>query len=295
MDGNDITDYAWPFIPGVTYAENTEDGRMIIIDKSAGNKYTAYEISHGTSTANLVGGYVPCSTFNIWNLGFRGYVYYRPLCSAGAPGGSGGNSCASCDDYWPAAGGSGAGTPLLGGLIRPEELNNAVGAVLEPSDPDYNPDVASGDGLIHHALAFAYYFNRCGPPLYPVAYRADGKPSENGTDRPVQGMLFQLMDPDDSIENSVTNAFGKVIVRTLKKYGMYLVDGGSTIDTLAIYRQNMYTPGVETNAAWWERKYPGMYNSITGIAVNISNFRVVDTVSWYGARLLEEHSECVPQ
>ncbi len=74
---------------------------------------------------------------------------------------------------------------------------------------------------------------------------------------------------------------------------MYLVDGGSTPDTLAIYRQNMYTPGGETNAAWWERKYPGMYNSITGIAVNINNFRVVDTVSWYGARLLEEHSECI--
>ena len=140
----------------------------------------------------------------------------------------------------------------------------------------------------------AYYFNRCGPPLYPVAYRADGNPVENGIDRPVQGMLFQLMDPNDVIENSISNAFGKVIIRTLKKYGMYLVDGGSTIDTLAIYRQNMYTRDVETNASWWERKYPGMYNSITGIAVNISNFRVVDTVSWYGARLLDEHSECNP-
>jgi hypothetical protein len=292
-NGDDITDAPWPFIPGVTYAENTEDGRMIIIDKSAGNKYTAYEISHGTSTANLVGGYVQCSTFNIWNLGFRGYVYYRPPCSAGSPSGSGtGNSCASCDDYWPVAGGSGAGTPLLGGLIRPEELDNAVGAVLDPSHPDYNPDVASGDGLIHHALAFVYYFNRCGPPLYPVAYRADGTYPVNDITKPVEGMLFQLMDPDNSIENSVTNTFGKVIIRTLKKYGMYLVDGGSTPDTLAIYRQNMYTPGGETNAAWWERKYPGMYNSIT--SVSAGNFRVVDTVSWYGSRLLEEHSECLP-
>ena len=289
VDGNDITDEAWPFIPGVTYPESTADGRMIIIDKSATNKYTAYEVTHGS--ANLVGGYAPCSMFNIWHLGFRGVVYYRPPCSAGSPSGSGtGNSCASCDDYWTSAGSSGCGTPLLGGLIRPEELLNAVGAVLAPTDPNYNPDVPSGDWLIHHALAFAYNFNRCGPPLYPVAYRADGAESVWDLSKPVEGMLFQLMDPDNSIENSISNPYGKVIIRTLKTYGMYLVDGGSNNETMALYRQNMHTPGGETNAAWWERNFPGLYNSITG--VRAENFRVVDTVSLYGARLLWEHSEC---
>ena len=103
-------------------------------------------------------------------------------------------------------------------------------------------------------------------------------------------MQFQLMDPDNSIENSVSNDYGKVIIRTLKTYGMYLVDSGSNNETMALYRQNMYTPGVETNAAWWERNYPGLYDSITG--VRAENFRVVDTVSLYGARLLWEYSEC---
>ena len=38
VNGDDITDAAWPFIPGVTYPENTADGRMIIVDKSVGPK-----------------------------------------------------------------------------------------------------------------------------------------------------------------------------------------------------------------------------------------------------------------
>jgi hypothetical protein len=291
--GDDVTDDPWPYIPGVTYTEDMADGRMIIIDKSAGSKYTAYEITHGTNTANLVGGYAPCSTFNIWNLGYRGYVYYRPPCSTGTPSVSG-NECASCDDYWPVAGGSGAGTPLLGGLLRPEELDNAVGAVLAPTDPNYNPDVPSGDWLIHHALSFCYNFNRCGPPLYPVAYRADGNPVENGIERPVQGMLFQLVDPNNTLENSISNSWGKVVVRTLKKYGMYLVDGGSNNETAALYLQNMYTPNVERNIDWWNRNYPGLFSSITGIHVTHENFRVVNTESqfFHDARPLPEHSEC---
>lgn len=95
-----------------------------------------------------------------------------------------------------------------------------MGAVIATTDPNYNPDVASGDGLIHHALKFAYNFNRCGPPLYPFAYRNDGPIAASYScgekSKPVEGMLFQLMDPNNVIENSISNAYGKVIVRTLK-------------------------------------------------------------------------------
>ncbi len=292
-NGDDITDEAWPFIPGVTYPEKTEDGRMIIIDKSAGSKYTAYEKSKGTSTANLEGGYVPCTTFNIWNLGYLGCVYYRPPCSASDLGSSG-NSCATCDAYWTCAGGSGSGTPLIAGLIRPEELTNALAAPLAPTDPNYNPDVPTGDGLIHHALAFAYNFNRCGPPLYPFAYRNDGPYPVTDTSKPVEGMLFQLLDADNSIENSISNAYGQVIVRTLKTYGMVLVDGGSNNDTMALYVQNMYNPNVETetNKYWWDSHYPGLYDSI--IHIEAVAFRVVNTEA-LGARLLCGHAEACPQ
>ncbi|MBF8275946.1 MAG: uncharacterized protein HW390_1019 [Candidatus Brocadiaceae bacterium] len=287
-NGDDITDEAWPFIPGVTYPEPPPDEHMIIIDKSAGANYTAYEVSNGN--ANLVGGYAPCSTFNIWNLGYRGYVYYRPPCGSGNPGSSG-NQCATCDDYWHVAGGRGAGVPIIGGLIRPKELDNAVGAVLAPGDPNYNPDVASGDGLIHHALAFCYNFNRNGPPLYPLAYRNDGPMAPLLDDEtrkyPIEGMLFQLKPSFD--ESNINNAFGLVIVHTLKTYGMVLVDNGSDNDTMALYLQNMYTPGVETNVHWWEQNYAGLYGSITGIKA--SDFRVVDTDALYGAGLLWEHVE----
>lgn len=269
------------------------DGRMIEVDKSAGAKYTAYEITHGTNTANLVGGCASCSTFNIWNLGYTGYVTYRPPCT-------GGLQWPNCDDYWTCAGGSGAGTPLIAGLIRPKELVTALAVSLSPADPDYNPDVATGDGLIHHALAFCYLFNRCGPPLYPTAYRNDGSVIPNECDdysKPVEGMLFQLMDPDNSIEDSISDPYGKVIVRTLKTYGMVLVDGGSNDTSMALYIQNMYTPGGKTNRQWWDDPYAvpcfsGLYNSITGITA--ANFRVVNTEDVYpvSPRLLWEHSEC---
>ena len=283
VNGDDITDETWPFIPGVTYPENMADGRMIIVDKSASAKYTAYEVSHGG--AYLVGGYAPCSTFNIWGLGSRGIVRDRPVCT-------GNLQWPDCDDYWPCAGGHGAGTSLIAGLIRPNELLNALDAPLAPTDPNYNPDVPSGDGVIHHALKFSYNFNRCGPPLYPFAYRNDGPMPISDTTKPVEGMLFQLVDTNNSIENSISNPYGKVVVRTLKKYGMVLVDNGSNDYTMALYIQNMYTPGGETNKQWWNRKYPGLYDSITGIKAE--NFQVVDTGDIYGARLLMDHSECPP-
>ena len=110
-DDNDITDEAYPYIVGVTYAEDRDDGLMIIVDKSAGNKYTSYEVSHGTSSATLENGYAPCTTFNIWNLGNRGIVADRPVCSGVAGQG------VVCDDYWFCAGGHGAGTSLIAGLM----------------------------------------------------------------------------------------------------------------------------------------------------------------------------------
>ncbi len=54
-DGQDITDEMWPFIPGVTYPAKVDDGLMVIVDKSAGNKFTSYEVSHGHDFLNTEG------------------------------------------------------------------------------------------------------------------------------------------------------------------------------------------------------------------------------------------------
>lgn len=299
-DNQDVTDGAWPFIPGVTYPAKVDDGLMIVVDKSAGNKFTAYEVSHGHDYLNT-DGYAQCTTFNIWNLGYNGIVTYRPLCSANTPGSgsSGVASCASCDDYWPHARGHGAGTSLIAGLIRPGELKNALNTQLSPTDPSYNPDVPSGDGLIHHALKFSYDQNRNGPPLYPFAYRNDGTmiPKEDTSYKyPVEGMLFQLRADFD--ESTIDNEYGKVIVRTLKTYGMVLVDNGSNGYSMALYLQNMYTPNndLATNRVWWDSHYQNIYDGLTGPSpynntpkIRASNFRVVDTENLYLSHYLTDH------
>ncbi len=302
IDNQDVTDEAWPFIPAVTYPAKVDDGLMIVVDKSAGNKFTSYEVSHGHDYLNT-DGYAQCTTFNIWNLGYNGIVTYRPLCSSATSGSSGGGgaSCASCDDYWQHAGGHGAGTSLIAGLIRPEELDNALDAPLSPEDPNYNPDVATGDGLIHHALKFSYDQNRKGAPLYPFAYRNDGTmipTADLSRKYPVEGMLFQLMDPNNEIEDSISNPYAKVIVRTLKTYGMVLVDNGSNGYSMALYLQNMYTPNndLATNRVWWDSHYQNIYDGLTGPnpynntpKIRASHFRVVDTENLYLSHYLSDH------
>lgn len=286
VGGDDVTDAQWPYIPAVTYPSNTDDALMIIVDKSASSKFTAYEISHGTNTTYLEGGCAPCTTFNIWNLGFRGVVTER-----------------SGDIYWPWAGTHGAGTSLIAGLIRPKELEDSLAAPLSPDDPNYNPDVPLGDGYIHHVLKFCFNFNRCGPPLYPPAYRNDGAingviPDTYACDDhrpPVEGMLFQLMDPNNK-EALVTNRFARVIVRTLKKYGMVLVDNGSNNESMTIYLQNMYTLGGQTNEAWWKAKFGDDFlTSLEAAHITAADFRVVDTQTMHGAHLLGDHCECCSQ
>ena len=299
IDNQDITDQKWPFIPGVTYPAKVDDGLMIVVDKSAGNKFTAYEVSHGHDYVNT-DGYAQCTTFNIWNLGYTGVVTYRPLCSASTPGSgsSGAASCASCDEYWQHAGGHGAGTSLIAGLIRPGELDNALAAPLAPDDPNYNPEVLSGDGLIHHALKFSYDQNRKGAPLYPFAYRNDGTmipKVDTFYKYPVEGMLFQLRADFD--ESTIDNEYAKVIVRTLKTYGMVLVDNGSNGYSMALYLQNMYTPNNDqaTNRVWWDSQYQNIYDGLAGTdsynnpKIKASDFRVVDTENLYLSHYLADH------
>ncbi len=111
-------------------------------------------------------------------------------------------------------------------------------------------------------------------------------------------MLFQLVDPDNAIENSISNPYAKVIVRTLKTYGMVLVDNGSNGYSMALYLQNMYTPNndLATNRVWWDSHYQNIYDGLTGPSpynntpkIRASDFRVIDTEAVYLAHYLTDH------
>ncbi len=268
VNGDDITDAMYPFIPGKTKPEDTPDGRMTIIDIKSYPNYYAVEVSQGKEELDTCSPirHALCSTFNIWDLNGTGTVKNRPVCT----------EWPVCDDYWTCAGGRGAGVPVIAGVVRPEELTFAVSP--------------AGDGIIHHALSFAYDYNRCGPPLYPFAYRNDG--TFEGNQYPIEGMQFQLVKTANA--NTIQNSWGQVIARTLQTYGAVLVDGGGG-NSMSFNLQNLGTDtatGHLTNRQAWDIEFPGFYNSIT--VIRPSDFRVVNTPVTLGATLLCDHAEGCP-
>lgn len=268
VNGDDITDAMYPFIPGKTKPEDTPDGRMTIIDIKSYPNYYALEVSQGKLDLDAH-GHAQCSTFNIWDLNGTGTVKNRPVCT----------EWPVCDDYWTCAGGRGAGVPVIAGVVRPEELTFAASL--------------AGDGIIHHALSFAYDYNRCGPPLYPFAYRNDG--TNPGNAYPIEGMQFQLLSSFKE-EEKITHPYGRVIARTLKTYGAVLVDGGGG-NSMSFNLQNLGTDtatGHLTNRQAWdiEPGFLGFYDSIT--VIKPSDFRVVNTPVTLGATLLCKHAEGCP-
>ena len=235
--GNDITDLPYPFFPGKTIPEpfivngqQVGDGRMTIVDIHTNR---AYEVSQGKPDLDTCGintdppgPHVWCSTFNIWDLSGTGTVKYRPP------------SCytwGTCDPWWQCAGGRGAGVPVIAGMVRPEELYYAVSQ--------------DGDGVIHHALSFAYDFNRSTMrvdgvtkkvrALLPFSYRNDGKyPVTDRAYYPIEGMQFQL-DPAYPVNTTtIPNQYGRVIARTLQQYGAVLVDNGGG-NSMTLNLQNL--------------------------------------------------------
>ncbi len=278
--GNDITDFPYPFIPGKTIPEPfpEQDGRMTIVDI---NTNYAYEVSQGkaeldncSTNTEPPGPHVWCSTFNIWDLNGTGTVkYLTPSC----------NTWGTCDPWWQCAGGRGAGVPVIAGMVRPEELYYAVSS--------------EGDGVIHHALSFAYDRNRSITlvgtqwkkvrALYPFAYRSDGM--YPGTKYPIEGMQFQLI-PTYNVDDKISNQYGRVIARTLQQYGAVLVDNGGG-NSMSFNLQNLryvINPGgyIVDNRTAWEQEFPGFYDSIT--VLHPGDFRVVNTPETLGAVILLE-------
>jgi len=124
---------------------------------------------------------------------------------------------------WWTCGARGSGTPLLGGLLRPEEVQA---------------------GVIRHALAFGCPVNRrAGTPgskeevCSPPAQRTDGEGI--GSQYIPEGARLQL-DPSLDLQTLNLSPAVLVIARALQVYGMYNVDNASTC---SLYFQNVGADG----------------------------------------------------
>jgi hypothetical protein len=103
-----------------------------------------------------------------------------------------------------------ANFPLLGGLIRPEEIAR---------------------GLIAHPLVFGQPGIGPGPPICPATSNA---PTSSNPLALREGTQLQL-DPAVNVRKLQLPAWQKVIAKALQVYGMYLRDNSGT---LAIYAEN---------------------------------------------------------
>lgn len=271
IGGDDVTDAPYCYHPVLTFPENTIDGHMIIVDVKDPSRPIAVEGTHGTTT--VINNTTACTTFNYWDLTGTGTVRLP------SPG-------ENVIDNWRVAGGRGAGVPIIGGLVRPQEIIEA----MQQSDQTQR--------YIHHALAFSCTKNRHYYPLYPFAYRNDGElESESFPNRyPVEGMQIQL-DPslgETDFNNFGLNEYQKIIARTLQKYGAIDVENGGNDNEIALAIQNLSHSGIsncatDSNCDIWNTLFPGIYTTISTIPRQY--FRVIDTQTTLNATYLTNHYE----
>lgn len=112
-------------------------------------------------------------------------------------------------DGWTSA--DAAGLPILPGLVKYSEITAAL----------------AGDGIVHHAFRFTVPYTR-DEYVWPARHSAS---DSNDPARPPLGLRWRLKAsvdidtyPGTGISVSPTN---KVILRTLKTYGMFIADNGS--------------------------------------------------------------------
>lgn len=186
-------------IPANVWADPAGDGHLALVDLS---QRTCWDYSRFRRKPS---GEVTASRIDIWDLDGPGYR--APF--------EGTN--------WWACGARGSGTPLLGGLLRPEEVQA---------------------GVIRHALAFGCPVNRrarvpgskeevCSPP----AQRTDGE-GIGGQYIP-EGARLQL-DPALDLQTLNLSPAVLAVARALQVYGMYTVDNASTC---SLYFQNVGSDG----------------------------------------------------
>ena len=141
------------------------------------------------------------------------------------------------------AGANAANFPMLGGIVRPEEI---------------------AQGHIDHALYFTMPNTGRGAPVCPATHNGGSTTSPNA---PRQGARFQL-DPALDVDSLPIPSYAKILARALQKYGMYLRDQGGSF---AIYGENPSSRGYDA----WGNVGLGGLNSATLRGIPLDRFRVI--------------------
>lgn len=176
-----------PF-PLTAAADPAGDGHLAVIDPVAGREFGMWQAKQsGTSWTASAGAAVSLAGDGV------------------APRGT--------------ASGNAANFPLLGGLIRPEEILQ---------------------GRIDHALVFGMPGIGQGPPVCPATHNA---PTTSDPNALREGQLLQL-DPSLNVDALALPAWQKTIARAAQVYGMYLRDNSGS---LALYAENPIARGYD---AW---------------------------------------------
>lgn len=143
------------------------------------------------------------------------------------------------------ASGNAANLPLLGGLIRPEEI---------------------AQGHIDHALVFGLPGIGAGAPVCPATHNASTSSDPNA---PREGAHLQL-DPSVDVSSLAIPAWAKIVARAMQVYGMYLRDSSGS---LGVYAENPLGRGYNPWPSVLGIAAGNDYPSITGIPW--SKFRVI--------------------
>jgi hypothetical protein len=175
-------------IPVTAQPDAADDGHLAVYDSSSRREWGMWQANHGE---------------NSWSA------------SAGAAVSTRGNGVAPPNT----AGANAANFPLLGGIVRPEEILQ---------------------GRIDHALVFTTPRTGRGRPTCPATHNGG---SVNDADALRQGAHLQL-DPSLDLSTLAVPVWEGPILRALQVYGMYLRDQGGS---LAIYGENPISRGYD---AW---------------------------------------------
>jgi hypothetical protein len=160
---------------------------------------------HDPSGDGHLAVYDPLSNreWDLWQASFDGASWSA---SAGAAVSMAGAGLAAANT----GAGDAANFPLLGGLVRPEEILQ---------------------GHIDHALVFGLPGIGAGAPVCPATHNA---PTSSDPNALREGTLLQL-DPTLDVNTLAIPAWAKTVARAMQSYGMYLRDNAGA---LGVYAEN---------------------------------------------------------
>jgi len=199
-------------IPETAHASGSSDGHLAVYEPSTNREWDFYEASYSNGSWTAAAGAAVSTTG---------------------------------DGVAPAATGAGdaANLPLLGGLIRPEEILQ---------------------GHIDHALVFGLPGIGAGAPVCPATHNAQTSSDPNALR---EGMHVQL-DPTIDVNSLPIPSYAKVIARAMQVYGMYLRDNAGS---LGVYGEDPVGRGYNPwpSVLGTSSQYPGL------AGIPWSRFRVV--------------------